>query len=121
MTRTPISSPARLLAVVAVASMAFTGVASAAPVDPEAVTFYRDVAPVLQQECQVCHRPNGANLGGMVAPMALTTYEETRPWARSIARVRSLHAGHASVGCRARAHNGVFSNERTLTQRRDRH
>jgi hypothetical protein len=42
------------------------------------VTFNRDVLPILQQRCQVCHRP------GEIGPMPLTTYESTRPWARSI-------------------------------------
>ena len=42
------------------------------------VTFSRDVAPILQRSCQSCHRPNS------VAPMSLITYEEVRPWARSI-------------------------------------
>ena len=44
----------------------------------DTVTFTRDVAPILQQKCQVCHRP------GTVAPMSLLTYEEVRPWARAI-------------------------------------
>ncbi|MBV8729204.1 MAG: hypothetical protein JO336_05290 [Acidobacteriia bacterium] len=42
------------------------------------VTFTRDVAPILQERCQVCHRPD------TFAPMSLLTYEETRPWAKSI-------------------------------------
>ncbi len=42
------------------------------------VTFTKDVAPILQRSCQVCHRP------GSIAPMSLTSYEEARPWARSI-------------------------------------
>jgi mono/diheme cytochrome c family protein len=42
------------------------------------VTFSRDVAPILQRSCQNCHRPDG------VAPMSLVTYEDVRPWARSI-------------------------------------
>lgn len=41
-------------------------------------TFARDIAPVFQAKCQSCHRP------GTVAPMSLLTYEQTRPWARSI-------------------------------------
>ena len=44
----------------------------------ETVTFTKDIAPILQRSCQNCHRPEGG------APMSLTTYEETRPWARSI-------------------------------------
>jgi len=42
------------------------------------VTFTKDVAPILQNRCQVCHRPN------TFAPMSLLTYEDARPWARSI-------------------------------------
>src|SRR6188768_4423843 len=42
------------------------------------VTFNRDVLPILQKNCQVCHRP------GEIAPMSFLTYESTRPWAKSI-------------------------------------
>jgi hypothetical protein len=42
------------------------------------VTFTKDVAPILQNRCQVCHRP------GTFAPMSLLSYEEARPWAKSI-------------------------------------
>ena len=45
---------------------------------PAPVTFTKDIAPILQRSCQNCHRPLGAG------PMALTTYEEVRPWARAI-------------------------------------
>ena len=41
-------------------------------------TFTKDVAPILQRSCVTCHRP------GQIAPMSLRTYEEVRPWARSI-------------------------------------
>ena len=47
---------------------------------PSAVTFTRDVAPILQRSCQNCHQPDS------VAPMSLITYEDVRPWARSIKR-----------------------------------
>jgi hypothetical protein len=43
-----------------------------------APTFYKDVLPILQANCQNCHRP------GEVAPMSLLTYEQTRPFARAI-------------------------------------
>ncbi len=49
-------------------------------------TFFRDVLPILQENCQTCHRPSGENIGGMLAPMILVTYDDVRPWARSIAR-----------------------------------
>ena len=42
------------------------------------VTFTRDVVPILQRSCQVCHRQ------GEMAPMSLVTYQEVRPWARAI-------------------------------------
>jgi mono/diheme cytochrome c family protein len=42
------------------------------------VTFTKDVAPILQRSCVTCHR------AGESAPMALMTYEDVRPWARSI-------------------------------------
>ena len=48
------------------------------------VTFTRDIAPILQRSCENCHRRNG------VAPMPLSTYEEVRPWARSIKVKTSL-------------------------------
>ena len=41
-------------------------------------TFTKDIAPILQRSCQKCHRPDS------LAPMSLITYEEVRPWARSI-------------------------------------
>src|SRR5437773_2584012 len=45
---------------------------------PTPVTFTKDVAPILQRSCQNCHRPDSN------APMSLITYEDARPYARSI-------------------------------------
>src|SRR2546425_3164200 len=42
------------------------------------VTFNKDVFPILQGNCQTCHRPGG------IAPMSLMTYETARPWAKAI-------------------------------------
>ena len=42
------------------------------------VTFSKDVLPILQKNCQSCHRP------GQVAPMSLVTYKDARPWAKAI-------------------------------------
>ena len=42
----------------------------------EKPTFYKDVLPILQGQCQECHRAGG------IAPMAFETYEETRRYAR---------------------------------------
>jgi hypothetical protein len=58
-----------------------SGLAIAAPVDGDSskpVTFSKDVAPIFQAKCQECHQPNS------IAPMSLITYQEARPWARSI-------------------------------------
>jgi hypothetical protein len=70
------------LGVFCVAGMMATAViptaqAPVAPAQPD-MTFTKDVAPILQRACQNCHRP------GSIAPMSLLTYEEVRPWARSI-------------------------------------
>ena len=61
-----------LMAVAAVVAMSTTAVAQ------EQVTFTRNIAPILQDHCQVCHRE------GTIAPMSLLTYEQVRPWAKSI-------------------------------------
>ncbi len=49
-----------------------------------AVTFYKDVLPVLQKRCQSCHRP------GEIAPMPLITYRQVRPWAKGIRQAALL-------------------------------
>jgi len=63
----------RLGAVLIFASQVF-----AANLVDKPVTFTKDIAPILQDRCQDCHRK------GSMAPMSLITYEETRPWAKSI-------------------------------------
>ena len=68
------------------AGIVVAGVIGAAPAPGSAQTpgtspqptFSKDVAPIFQAKCQTCHRP------GAVAPMSLLTFEDTRPWVRSI-------------------------------------
>src|SRR5262247_1787785 len=43
-----------------------------------AVTFNKDVLPILQKNCQTCHRP------GEIAPMSFLTYKDARPWAKAM-------------------------------------
>ena len=77
------------------------------------VTFYRDVLPIAQKNCQACHRPFGVNMGGMVAPMSFMDYAEVRPWAKSMARavaVRDMPPWLVEP-----EFNGVFRNELSLT------
>lgn len=72
------------------------------------VTFTKDVAPIFQEKCQSCHRP------GYIAPMSLVTYEEARPWAKSIkakVETRYMPPWHIdkNVGIQE------FQNDRSLT------
>ena len=59
-------------------------VAAALPIAPahaaaqDHPTFARDVAPIIQQNCQVCHQP------GSIAPMSLTSYEAVKRYAPRI-------------------------------------
>lgn len=71
-------------------------------------TFYRDVLPILQKNCQACHRP------GEIAPMALLTFEQTRPWARAI---KTVVAARTMPPWFADPAYGHFENERRLSDR----
>jgi hypothetical protein len=74
----------------------------AAPVE---VTFYKDVLPVLQNNCQSCHRP------GEAGPMSFLTYEQTRPWAKAIkgaVLTKRMPPWHADPAV------GHWRNDRTL-------
>jgi hypothetical protein len=57
-----------------------------APLHAAHVTFYRDVLPILQNHCQVCHRPEG------IGPMALETYDQVTRRADSVLRMVSSRA-----------------------------
>ena len=48
-------------------------------------TFSKDVAPILFDRCVGCHRP------GEAGPMPLRTYQEARPWAKSIKQAVATH------------------------------
>ena len=56
----------------------WAGSSFAAELTAKPVTFTKDIAPILHEKCQACHRQ------GEMAPMSLVTYEETRPWAKDI-------------------------------------
>jgi hypothetical protein len=71
-----------------------------------APTFYRDVLPILQQRCQICHRAEG------IGPMRFETYEQTRPYAAAIAAAaqnKSMPPWFADP------HIGHFSNDPSLS------
>jgi hypothetical protein len=72
-----------------------------------APTFTKDVAPILEKNCQVCHRP------GEAGPFSMLTYEQTRPWAAAIrqaVKTRKMPPWFAD------ARYGKFSNATALTQ-----
>src|SRR6476646_2624786 len=66
-----------LLAMTLGAALGLPGLASAADT-AKTPTFTKDIAPIFQEKCEACHRPDS------MAPMSLKTYAEARPWARSI-------------------------------------
>ena len=70
-------------------------------------TFNKEVAPILQQRCQSCHRP------GEAAPFSLLSYKEARPWASSIKEAVALRKMPPWF---ADPHFGKFSNDRTMPQ-----
>jgi len=90
-----------LLAAVA----AFPGRAWAGADSP--VTFARDVAPILYKHCAECHRPT------MFAPMSLMTYEDARPYARSI---KQKVAARQMPPWGADPAFGTFKNDPRLTE-----
>ncbi len=103
-----LAAAALLLAVLApVPALAADGAA------PARVTFYKDVLPIIQENCQNCHRPFGMNTGGMVAPMSFTTYREVRPWAKAI--VKQVQSRAMPPWFASPEFNDVFDNERGLT------
>jgi mono/diheme cytochrome c family protein len=85
---------------------AFLAVPSAALAADAPVTFSKDVAPILYRSCVECHRPT------MFAPMSLVSFDEARPWARSIKQrvvARTMPPWGADPA------HGVFKNDPRLS------
>ena len=81
--------------------------ASAAGKSAHPVTFYKHVLPVIQKNCQGCHRP------GEAAPMAFMTYESTRPWAKAMKQAvlqKKMPPWFADP------HVGKFTNDRSMAE-----
>src|SRR5260370_39609644 len=78
---------------------------AASPASTQApVTFYKDVMPVLQRNCQGCHRP------GEAAPMSFLDYKSTRPYAKAMKAAvlsKKMPPGPADP------HYGKFANDRS--------
>jgi hypothetical protein len=74
----------------------------------ESLTFSRDVAPILHKNCAGCHRPND------IAPFSTLTYQDVRPWARSIREkviTREMPPWHADP------RYGHFTNDTRLSKK----
>jgi hypothetical protein len=69
-------------------------------------TFYKDVLPILQDHCQLCHRE------GEIAPMPFVTYEQTKPWA---AAIKQAVQSKQMPPWFADPRYGKFSNDPSLT------
>jgi len=96
-----------LVAAAAIGVATPTAVAAQTAAGP---TFTRDIAPIFQNKCEACHRPDS------IAPMSLVTFEESRPWARSIknrVQARQMPPWHIdpTVGITE------FENDRSLSAR----
>lgn len=74
---------------------------------PSTVTFTKDIAPILQKNCQACHRP------GEAAPMSFITYQQVRPWAKAIKEAVLLKRMPPWF---ADPHVGKFKNDRALSR-----
>ena len=82
--------------------------AAIAATNPLPVTFTKDVAPVLQKNCQACHRP------GEAAPFSMLTYEQARPWAKAMKEavlLKKMPPWYADP------HYGKFANDKSLSQK----
>ena len=83
-------------------------IASAADVTGSAeVTFNKQVLPILQRNCQSCHRP------GQIAPMSFLTYQSVRPWAKAM---KAAVTSKKMPPWNADPKYGHFGNDRSLKQ-----
>jgi hypothetical protein len=90
----------------ALAFSIFTGITLAASTD-RIPTYNRDVAPIIQENCQGCHR------AGEIAPMSLMSYKEVRPYAAAIKEAVALKTMPPWF---ADQRYGHFQNDRSLSQ-----
>ena len=82
-------------------------IAAVAAMGTDSPTFNRDVLPILQKNCQICHRP------GQMAPMSFLTYQGTRPWAKAM---KTATASRKMPPWFADPQVGHFTNDRSLRQ-----
>jgi len=88
-----------------VATLVFGAATAFANEVPRNPTYSKDVAPILNASCVQCHRP------GDIGPMSLLSYDEVRPWAKSIQKnveTKTMPPWHADADV------GHFKNDRSL-------
>ena len=93
---------------IGLASVAFSLTVAGPRAQTKEVTFARDIAPIVFENCVYCHRP------GEVAPFSLLTYKDARPWARSI---KQKVGGRQMPPWKADPHFGEFQNAKGLSDR----
>ena len=93
--------------IVGIAAMAASVRTVAEENTPAVVTFNKDVLPILQKNCQTCHRP------GQIGPFSMLSYKETRPWAKAI---KAAVASRTMPPWLADPRYGHFTNDRSLKQ-----
>src|SRR6266571_7034212 len=81
---------------------------AAVPAAAATPTFTKDVAPILYKNCVECHRPT------MFAPMSLVTFDDARPYARSI---KQRVTSRAMPPWGADPAHGVFKNDPRLAEK----
>jgi peroxiredoxin len=70
------------------------------------LSYTKDVAPIIQNRCQECHRP------GQIGPMPLLTYDDVSSWSemiREVVREKRMPPWHAAPG------HLKFKNDRGLS------
>ena len=95
------------LALIALLTLSASAALAAGTANNAQVNWAEHVAPILYDNCVSCHRT------GQTAPMSLMTYDETRPWAKSIRKVtteRTMPPWFANPD------HGEFREDPTLTE-----
>src|SRR6201982_2834388 len=87
--------------------MAMAAMAADTSTSSPAVTFNKDILPILQKNCQTCHRP------GQIGPMSFLTYQSTRPWAKAM---KAAVLSRKMPPWFADPQYGHFANDRSLKQ-----
>ena len=73
----------------------------------KAPTFYKDMLPIVQEHCQLCHRP------GQIGPFSFLEFQSARPWAKAIKNAVTTRKMPPWL---ANPKYGHFNNDRSLSQ-----